>query len=62
MGVILSSGGQWYLGVGDEDAAAAAGACYVAAAIYGGYVLCCGYRMTKLSAGAPKQLDDEPDV
>ena len=42
--------------------AAAAGACYVAAAIYGGYVLCCGYRMTKLSAGAPKQLDDEPDV
>lgn len=62
MGVILSSGGEWYLGVAEDDAAAAASSCYVAAAIYGFYVFCCGYRMAKLNAGSKTQLTDEPDV
>merc|ERR1712046_490939 len=48
MGVVLGNGGNWYLGVPDDGAAAAASACFVAAAIYGFYVLCCGFLMTKL--------------
>ena len=62
MGVILSSGGEWYLGVAEEDASAAAASCYVAAGIYAFYVCCCGARMMKLNTVSKTQLADEPDV
>jgi len=62
MGVILSSGGEWYLGVAEDDASAAAASCYVAASIYGFYVVCCGMRMKNLNAVSKMQLADEPDV
>ena len=45
MGYVLQSGKNWFLGVSDEGAKAAATACYIAAALYLGYVLMCGRRI-----------------
>jgi len=62
MGIVLNSGGQWYMGVADEDAAAAAASCYIAAVVYGLYVALCGCRIMKANARGKMQLDDEADV
>jgi hypothetical protein len=62
MAIILSSGGQWYLGVSDEGAAAAATSCWIAAGIYGGYLTLCGWRVCNASKKARTQLPDEPDA
>lgn len=56
---VLSNGGQWYLGVSDADAGAAADACLVAAGIYLIYLTWCGWKLTKNSPTASKKLSDE---
>ena len=47
---MLQSGGGWYLNVSNENAKSAAHGCYIAATLYAGYVLFCGYRVCKLAA------------
>ena len=57
---ILVSGGEWFLGVPEESAPAAAPACLVAAGIYGSYLVFCMLRMAKSGAsGARQKLDEE---
>ena len=59
---ILQSGGEWYLGVSEEDAPAAASACLVAAGIYLLYLIYCGLKLGKTSAsssGKEKLTDDD---
>ena len=58
MYTILSSGGEWYLGVGKEDAPAAASACLVAAGVYAIYLVYCGLKLGKASKGE-KPSDEE---
>ena len=63
MGVILNSGGAWYLGVKEEDAGTAAASCYIAAAVYGIYMVMCGLRIMKANSKARgrAQIHDEED-
>ena len=61
MYAILTSGGEWYLGVSEEDAASASSACLVAAVIYGVYLVWCGMKLTSASA-SPKGKQSEDDV
>ena len=63
MGVILNSGGAWYLGVKEEDAGTAAASCYLAAAVYGIYMIMCGLRIVKANSKARgrAQINDEED-
>ena len=63
MGVILNSGGAWYLGVKEEDAGTAAVSCYLAAAVYGIYMIMCGLRIVKANSKARgrAQINDEED-
>ena len=59
---ILQSGGEWYLGVSEEDAPAAASACLVAAGIYLLYLIYCGLKLGKTSAsssGKERLTDDD---
>lgn len=59
---IFKMGGEWYLGVSEEDAPAAASACLVAAIIYAIYLVYCGLKLSKASAeseGAKKLEDDD---
>ena len=57
---ILTSGGEWFLGVPEEDAPAAANACLVAALIYFLYLVYCGLKIGKTSAPTgSKPLDEE---
>ena len=62
MGVVLSMGGEWYLGVSEEHAGAASSACYIAACIYGVYLVTCGLRISKAHAKRNERelLVDEP--
>lgn len=60
--VILTSGGEWFLGVSEEDAPAAASACLVAAGIYGVYLLYCGSKLGKATAEGSKKSDDDDDA
>ena len=59
MGALLVSGGEWFLGVSEEQAPAAATACFLGASIYGVYLAVCGMRLKALSKGGSEQLDDE---
>ena len=63
MGVILNSGGAWYLGVKEEDAGTAAASCYLAAAVYCIYMIMCGLRIVKANSKARgrAQINDEED-
>ena len=57
---ILTSGGEWFLGVSKEDAPTAASACLVAAGIYLVYLVYCGLKIGKQGApGKEKRADDE---
>ena len=56
---VLSSGGEWYLGVSPEEAPAAANACLVAAGIYMVYLIYCGTKLGKASASPDKAVDDD---
>ena len=56
---ILQSGGEWFLGVSEDDAPAAAQACLVAAGIYLTYLIYCGLKLGKASAGDEKKADDD---
>ena len=59
---ILTSGGEWYLGVSEEDAPAAASACLVAAGIYLVYLIYCGLKLGKSSAsGGKEKVQDMED-
>ena len=69
MGTVLQSGGEWFLGVGPEQAQSSSAACFVAAGIYGIYLLWCGSKVMKASAkaklkGANERLDsaDEEEL
>ena len=61
MFLILKSGGEWYLGVSEHDADAAASACLVAALIYLIYLIYCGTKLSKATAtaGREKLQDDD---
>ena len=59
MYMILSSGGEWYLGVSPEDAPAAANGCLVAAGIYLVYLIYCGLKLGKTSAASKEKLADD---
>ena len=61
MYTILSSGGEWYLGVSPEEAPAAANACLVAAGIYAIYLVYCGLKLGKSSAPADTKGDGDDD-
>ena len=56
---ILSSGGEWFLGVSKEDAPAAASACLVAAGVYGIYLVFCGMKLMKPAPTKTKISDEE---
>lgn len=56
---VLTSGGEWYLGVSHEDAPAAASACMVAAGIYGLYLIYCGMKLMKPAPTSTKIKEDE---
>ena len=59
---ILKSGGEWYLGVSEEDTPAAASACLVAAGIYLLYLMYCGSKLMKASAtGGKEKVQDMED-
>lgn len=59
---VLTSGGEWFLGVSEEQAPAAATACLVAAGIYGAYLIFCVLRMGKSAAtGERQKLHDDDD-
>ena len=49
-GMVLNSGGNWYLNVSNENAKSAAHGCFFAAFLYAGYVAFCGLRVCKLVA------------
>ena len=57
---IFQAGGEWYLGVSEEDAPAAASACLVAAVIYMIYLAYCGMKLCKTGA-ASKVKESEDD-
>lgn len=48
MGIVLKSGGNWYLSVADEKADQTATGCFVAALIYGGYLVFCGFKVMRI--------------
>ena len=56
---VLTSGGEWYLGVSHEDAPAVASACMVAAGIYGLYLIYCGMKLMKPAPTSTKIKEDE---
>lgn len=64
MGTLLTSGGEWYLGVTEEGAPAAASACYLGACIYGVYLLFCGLKLKKSMAvkDSAQPLDEEEEM
>ena len=62
IGLILSMGGEWYLGVPEENASSAATACFAAAFFYLLYLIGCGMRVQKelnRSKGDAELLEDE---
>lgn len=59
MYLILQSGGEWYLGVGPDEAPAAANACLIAAIIYVIYLVYCGLKLGKASVHKEKVPDDD---
>ena len=59
---ILTSGGEWFLGIPPHEAPAAASACLVAAGIYGLYLVYCGSKLMKPSEDSSKKLQDDDDV
>ena len=61
MWAILSNGGEWYLGVSEEDAPTAASACLVAAGIYAVYLFYCGSKIGRLSAEGPAKVADDDE-
>lgn len=54
-GIILQSGGNWYLGIDDENSGAAATGCFIAALFYAGYVALCGLRVRRMIAAQKQQ-------
>lgn len=65
MGIVLSTGGEWYLGVGTENASASASACFASAFLYLLYLIGCGLRVMKAMSpgkGDAELLEDSPDV
>ena len=61
MAIVLSMGGEWYLGVTEEEKSSAAMACWMGAAIYGLYLFFCMSRLK--SANARQKLkEEEADV
>lgn len=56
---VLSNGGEWFLGVGPEDAPAAASACLVAAGIYGLYLVYCGMKLMKPPSESKKLAEED---
>ena len=61
MGIVLSLGGEWYLGVSKENAAASASACFAAAFLYLLYLVGCGLRVMKalnVGKGDAELLED----
>jgi len=58
-GYILQHGGNWYMNISNEAAPSAATGCYIAAAIYAGYLFFCGYRVLRLATTAKKPLANE---
>ena len=59
MYTILTNGGEWYLGVTEKEAPAAASACLIAAGIYLVYLLYCGMKLTKSSAMPKEKVADD---
>ena len=61
IGLILSMGGEWYLGVPEENASSAATACFAAAFFYLLYLIGCGMRVQKElnRKGDAELLEDE---
>ena len=51
------------MGVKEEDAGTAAASCYLAAAVYGIYMVMCGLRIVKANSKARgrAQINDEED-
>ena len=63
-GIIIQSGGGWYLGVPEADSESAARACFVAAAIYLGFLVFCCSNLMRINAkkappGAEELNDDD---
>ena len=63
-GIIINSGGGWYLGVPEADSESAARACFVAAAIYLGFLVFCCSNLMRINAkkappGAEELNDDD---
>ena len=58
MGLVLQMGGEWYLGVSEEDAASSAMACYLAGIVYILYLFGCGMRINKASAKQEALIDE----
>lgn len=56
---VLTSGGEWFLGVPEADAPAAASGCLVAAGIYGLYLVYCGMKLSKPAADSKKLQDED---
>ncbi|KAL1498444.1 hypothetical protein AB1Y20_013769 [Prymnesium parvum] len=58
-GLVLQAGGNWYLGVSEENAKGAAQGCFVGAGIYAAYIVLCGYRVCKLARKKPDREREE---
>ena len=61
MWLILSRGGEWYLGVSEEDAPSAASACMIAAVIYAVYLFWCMSKLSKASVEGPTKVSDDDE-
>ena len=59
---ILTSGGEWFLGVSKENAPAAASACLIASGVYGLYLVFCGMKLMKPAEDDSKKSQDDDDV
>ena len=65
-GIIIQSGGGWYLGVPQADNESAARACFLAAAIYLGFLVWCGCCVARMNAkksppGSEELIDEEAE-
>ena len=65
-GIIIQSGGGWYLGVPEADNESAARACFLAAAIYLGFLVWCGCCVARMNAkksppGSEELIDEEAE-
>ena len=61
MYAVLTNGGEWYLGISEHEAPAAASACLVAAAVYGVYLIYCGSKLSALVAAPKAKVGDEEE-